>query len=78
MDLAPVLNAAGWHQLSAVENPTTTLQPGNWNVWQNVTGLAPGATTLGEELRLLYGGSEILSSSVRDQLDLVWDGAEFG
>ncbi|MFA3916407.1 hypothetical protein [Ruegeria hyattellae] len=76
-DLTPILNAAGWHQPSALSNPTTVTDAGNWSVWHNITGLVPGETRFGDELNLLYPAEAILTSPVFAQLDFVWTGSEF-
>ena len=77
LEVTPMLNAVGWYQPEVPENPVTSSAPGNWNRWQNITGLVPGQTTLGEELHALYPGDQVLASSLRDALELVWDGAAF-
>jgi len=75
--LAPVLEAAGWYQLSALQPPASLRQPGGWNRWTNTSGLVAGVSTVGDELRLLYGPGEISASSLRERLDWVWDGVTF-
>ena len=74
--VTPVLNAAGWHQ-PALAAPTTLTDSGGWNRWTNVTGLVAGVTQFGDELTLLYSAGAIAQSSVREQLDWVWDGSTF-
>jgi hypothetical protein len=76
LPLQPILNGAGWYQ-PAPNAPTTLSQPGGWATWTNVTGLVPGVTTLGEELRLLYHEPAIVASSLRDRLAWRWDGTTF-
>lgn len=76
-ELAPLLNAAGWHQPTGPADPGSISEPGNWNLWRNVTGLVPGATRFGDELRLLYPAQTIVASPVFEQLDFVWNGTEF-
>ena len=75
--LTPLLNAAGWHQAVAPGNPTTLSDPGSWNLWRNITGLVPGQTRFGDELSLVCPSDQIIASSVRDSLDLIWDGDAF-
>lgn len=77
LDVTPILNTAGWYQPMVPDNPTTATAPGNWNRWLNVTGLVPGQTRFGEELYALYASDQILASSLRDALELVWDGEAF-
>jgi hypothetical protein len=75
--LAPVLNAAGWYQADPPPAPTSLADQGGWHRWTNTTGLVTGVSTVGDELRLLYGPGEISASSVREQLDWVWNGTAF-
>jgi hypothetical protein len=75
--LAPVLNAAGWYQPDALPAPTSLADQGGWHRWANTTGLVAGVSTVGDELRLLYGPGELSASSLRERLDWVWDGAAF-
>lgn len=77
VEVASILNNAGWYQPSPLAAPTSLAEPGGWNHWTNVTGLVPGVTTLGDELRLLYSIGSISASSVRELLDWVWDGTSF-
>lgn len=76
-DVAPALNAAGWVQPDPVTDPETMTNPGNWADWINITGLVPGLTTFGDEVSALYTGAQVLQSSVRDMMTLIWDGAAF-
>ncbi|MGB5984122.1 MAG: hypothetical protein WBG37_02375 [Desulfobacterales bacterium] len=76
-ELTSLLNSTGWHQAAAPANPVTVNDPGEWNVWRNITGLVPGATRFGDELQLLYTADLIIASPVFDQLDLIWNGTEF-
>jgi len=76
LSLTAILNGSGWYGAAAA-NPVSLSQQGSWNVWTNITGLVPGVTTFGEELRLLYSESAIAASSVRDSVGLVWDGVAF-
>jgi hypothetical protein len=75
--LAPVLNDAGWYQIETLTAPTSLTEPGDWHRWTNTTGLAAGVSTIGDELRLLYGPGELSASSLRERLDWVWDGTAF-
>jgi hypothetical protein len=77
LPLNPMLNAAGWHQSATPDDPTSLREPGNWFRWTNVTGLVPGVTRFGDELRLLYTEAEIVASPLREELDKVWDGTTF-
>ncbi len=76
LPLAPILNAAGWYQ-PAPAAPTTLADAGSWWRWTNVTGLVPGVTRFGDELLQRHTPGEVAASSLRDVLDLVWDGEAF-
>lgn len=75
--LAPLLNAAGWYQATPLAAPTSLGNPGTWHRWTNTTGLVAGVSTIGDELRLLYGAGQISASSIRERLDWVWDGTAY-
>ena len=77
VDLAPILNGAGWYQPTPLAAPTSLAAPGGWNHWTNITALVPGVTRFGDELRLLHPMGVIAASSVRERLDWVWDGTMF-
>jgi hypothetical protein len=78
VDLAPILNAAGWYTASPTPAPVSTSNSGSWSRWNNVTGLVSGVTTFGDELEMLYSTGAIAASEVRSALHWVWDGATFG
>lgn len=77
LPLTPILNTAGWYQNAAPEVPESLAEPGNWFHWVNISGLLPGNTRLGDELRLLYQESEIVASPLREHLDKIWNGSTF-
>lgn len=77
VELAPVLNAAGWYQTGPLAAPTNATDDGGWHRWSNVTGLVAGVSTVGEELRLLHTAGLIATSSIRERQDWVWDGSAF-
>lgn len=77
VQLTPLLNGAGWHQSALPSDPENLFSTGSWSQWLNITGLVPGTTRLGDELSLVYRTDQIIASSVRDHLDLVWDGEAF-
>jgi hypothetical protein len=76
LDLAPLLNAAGWYRLAPVD-VTQLARPESWATLVNVTGLVAGQTRLRDELALLYTTEQVAASSVRDALDWVWNGSAF-
>lgn len=77
VQLAPVLNAAGWYQATPLGAPTSLGDPGSWHRWTNVTGLVAGVSRVGDELRLLHSVGAISASSIRERVDWVWDGTAF-
>ena len=76
LPLAPILNTAGWYQ-PVLPAPTTLTDSGGWQRWTNVAGLVAQQTTFGAELTLMYSPGAIAQSSVREQLDWIWDGTTF-
>jgi len=77
LPLIPILKTAGWYQSAVPEVPASLTKPGNWFRWTNITGLVPGVTRFGDELRLLYTEAEIVASSLREHLEKIWDGSTF-
>lgn len=76
LPLAPVLNAAGWHQ-EEPDAPESLGSAGEWWRWTNTTGLVPGVTRYGDELSQRFTAQQIAASSLRDALDHVWSGEAF-
>jgi hypothetical protein len=76
LPLTTILNAAGWYQ-SAVTDPVSLANAGNWSGWRNITGLVPNVTTFGSELRQRFTLSQIAASSLREMMDYTWDGTSF-
>ena len=54
LEVAPILDAAGWHRPEPVVTPVSLAEPGTLVRFTNVTGLIAGEKTLGAELGLLY------------------------
>jgi hypothetical protein len=77
LDVAPVLDAAGWRQPSPTVAPASRSQPGSLVRFVNVTGLIAGETTLGDELGLLYPPAAIARSAFSGVVAWVWDGTAF-
>jgi hypothetical protein len=77
LELAPILDAAGWYAADPITAPGSLAEPGDWNRWTNITGLVAGRTRVRDEMELLYPAGVIAASSVRERLDWVWDGAAF-
>ena len=77
VQLTPVLNAAGWYQVTPLGAPTSLGEPGGWHRWTNTTGLVAGVSTVGDELRLLHSTGAISASSIRERVEWVWDGTAF-
>jgi hypothetical protein len=77
LPLTPILNDAGWFQPSPPTDPISRANPGTWARWVNITGLVAGVTRFGDELTMLFPQAEIAASSLRDQLQFVWNGTDF-
>lgn len=77
VEVAPVLNAAGWYTTTPVDDPVSSTQPGAWSHWTNITGLVTGTSRFGDELELLYPIGAISASVVRGAVDWVWNGTAF-
>lgn len=77
VEVDPVLATAGWHRPAPPTAPVSSGEAGDWNTWQNLTGLVAGQSTFGAELRLIHSLGQIAASSVRERQDWVWDGAAF-
>jgi len=76
LPLAPILNGAGWYQ-PPPSAPVTISDAGSWWRWTNTTGLVAGVSRYGDELLQRHSPAEIAASSLREALDLVWDGEDF-
>lgn len=76
-EISPMLNSAGWVQPDPISDPVTMTDPGNWANWINITGLVPGSSIFGDEISALYTTGQVLQSTVRDMMTLVWDGDAF-
>jgi len=77
LDVAPVLNAAGWYQPTPIATPASLTDRGTLVHFTNVTGLVAGETTLGNDLRLLYTPAAIARSALASFTGFVWNGTEF-
>jgi hypothetical protein len=77
LDVAPVLNAAGWYQPTPAAAPASLTDRGTLVRFTNVTGLVAGETTLGDDLRLLYTPAAIARSALASFTGFVWNGSEF-
>ncbi len=76
LPLASLLNGAGWYQ-PAPATPTSAREAGEWWRWTNTTGLVPGVSRYGDELLQRHTPGQVAASSLRDALDLVWNGTTF-
>jgi len=76
VDLAPVLAGVGFYPVSPLPVPAMPTDLA-WTLLSNITGLVIGATTLGEELSLLYPPSLIAASAFAPALGHTWDGTTF-
>jgi len=77
LDVAPLLEAAGWGHPAPLQAPVSRSEPGTLARFVNVTGLVAGETTLGAELGLLYAPAAIARSALSSFTAWTWDGAAF-
>ena len=77
LEVAPILNAAGWRHPEPLVAPVSLADRGTLARFVNVTGLVAGETTLGEELALLYPPAAIGRSALSSFTGFVWNGAAF-
>ncbi|MBA2724096.1 MAG: hypothetical protein H0W48_05710 [Methylibium sp.] len=77
LEVAPVLQTAGWLHPQPLVAPTALASRGTLVRFVNVTGLVPGETTLGAELALLYPPAAIARSAFAALTAWVWDGSSF-
>lgn len=74
--LAPIMNSAGFYSSTPFPLPAnSTVQ--TWATFNNIAGLIPGVTRLGDELSLLYRQDQIVNSAFAAILDWTWNGATF-
>jgi hypothetical protein len=76
LPLDSVLSAAGWLATPAPTMPASRSDI-SWARLVNVSGLLPGVTQLGEELRLVWDTSALDDTPFAAKLDWVWDGSDF-
>lgn len=77
LDVAPVMQAAGWVHPAPLELPSNLQTRGTLARFVNLTGLVAGETTLGTELELLYTPAAIARSALALFTGWTWDGAAF-
>lgn len=77
LDVAPVMQAAGWVHPAPLELPANLQARGTLARFVNLTGLIAGETTLGAELELLYPPAAIARSALALFTGWSWDGAAF-
>jgi hypothetical protein len=77
LDVAPVLQAAGWVHPEPLVLPTSRTERGTLVRFANLTGLVAGETTLGAELELLYPPTVIGRSAFAPVLSWRWNGTAF-
>ena len=77
LDVAPVLQAAGWVHPEPLVLPTSRTERGTLVLFVNLTGLVAGETTLGAELELLYTPTDIGRSAFAPVLSWRWNGTAF-
>jgi hypothetical protein len=77
LDVAPLLQAAGWLHPEPLELPSSLTARGSLVRFVNLTGLIAGETTLGGDLELLYTPAAIARSALAAFTNHVWDGTAF-
>jgi len=77
LDVAPILQAAGWVHPEPPVAPASRTDRGTLVRFVNLTGLVAGETTLGAELELLYTSAAIGRSAFAPVLAWRWDGTAF-
>ncbi len=77
LEVAPVLQAAGWLHPTPVQAPGSLKERGTLVRFLNLTGLVAGETTLGGELSLLYHPAAIARSALATAAAFVWNGQTF-
>jgi hypothetical protein len=74
--IGPILAAAGFYPAGPFPVPATSKDM-EWTRFNNVTGLVPGSTKLGDELAKLYTTSEVTASVFAGKTRWVWNGNKF-
>jgi hypothetical protein len=77
LDVAPIMQAAGWIHPEPAAPPASRTDRGTLVRFVNLTGLVAGETTLGAELALLYTPVAIGRSAFAPVLAWRWDGTAF-
>ena len=77
LEVAPVLQSAGWVHPEPLVSPTSRTERGTLVLFVNLTGLVAGETTLGAELELLYTPAVIGRSAFAPVLSWHWNGTAF-
>lgn len=77
VEVDPVMADAGWEHPGPLAVPSTGREPGSLVTWQDVTGLVPSETMLGDELALLFTPAQVARSALASSTGEVWDGTRF-
>ena len=77
LELAPILQGAGWIHPEPLVAPASRAQRGTLVRFVNLTGLVADETTLGSELALLYTPAAIGRSAFAPVLAWRWNGTAF-
>lgn len=77
LEVAPIMEAAGWYHPTPVVAPSSLADRGTLVQFVNRTNLIAGETTLGQELELLYPAAAIAKSALAAFVGWIWDGTNF-
>jgi hypothetical protein len=77
LEVAPIMQAAGWVHPEPLEPPASRAERGTLVRIVNLTGLVAGESTLGGELALLFTPAAIGRSAFAPVLAWLWDGTAF-
>lgn len=77
LDVAPVLETAGWLHPQGEPLPASRTARGTLSRFVNLTGLVAGESLLGDELALLYSPAAVARSALAAFGGWIWDGEAF-
>lgn len=77
VDIAPILQQAGWFRRTPVAPPESPADMTGWEWLDNISGMVPGETRLGDELFRAFDQSAVAASALATMVDRVWNGTGF-